>query len=362
MGLFTNRYSVVSESALSDETIYEFGQEITAETGYVLVAEAEENWNKIMKAVGIHELNVLEATGEEVVYEASNAGSFLDKLKDFFKMIWEKIVAVFKKFFAMIDSWIKSDKDFVKKYEKELRSKTNTTDFKFKGYKFSDGVSVNDASDKIEKSFKSDLFSEYTTSTDDLNALAERLGDKLEEIDGKFDKMDECVDAARGAVFGESSLDSKEFGEELFKCYRSGEDSKEEYSLSDLGGINEILSTISNAATTKKAAESEYKALKKTIDDMIKKVDKWKPAFKNGDELDAKRNGLLAGIASKYSRALKDHLGLVQIVNTAKLQALKDENRQAKAICVKLLTYKPKNESVTHYGESGSFLDDVVLR
>ena len=364
MGLFTTKAVVEEASVLSDETVYEYAQDVTAETGYILVAEAEENWNNIMKAVGIYELNTLEETGAEVVYEANTAASFLEKIKDFFKMIWEKIVAVFKKFFAMIDSWVKSDKDFVKKYEKALKGMTNTKDFKFKGYKFTDGVSVNDANAKIESSFKKNLFSEYTTKADDLNAVATKLGDDLDSVDAKFDKMDECIDKARGSVFGEGSLDAKEFGEKLHECYRDNKDSKDELSLSDLGGISDILATISGAAKAKKDAETEYKTLKKTIDDMIKKVDRWKPAFKaaGSDELDTKKNSLLAGIASKYSRALKEHLGLVQIVNTAKLQALKDENRQAKAICVKLLTYKPKNESVTHYSESGSFLDGVVLR
>ena len=39
MGLFTNKAIVTEESVLSDETIYEFAQEIESDTGYVLVAE-----------------------------------------------------------------------------------------------------------------------------------------------------------------------------------------------------------------------------------------------------------------------------------------------------------------------------------
>lgn len=365
MGLFTNKYSsVVTESVLADETIYEFGQEVTAETGYVMVAEAEENFNNIMKAVGIHELNVLEATGTEVVYEANDAKSFLDKIKDFFKMVWEKIVAVFKKFFAMIDSWVKSDKDFVKKYEKTLKAMTGTKDFKFKGYKYSvDAVSVKAAADDTNKVFGG-IIPGYNNqaASDSIKPLADTS--KFDDIIAEFEKKDDYIEKARAAIVGQSgSMDSKEFNEELAKMLRSGEDSKEEYSLSDLGGINDILSTISGTAAAKKAAEKEYNDIKKLIEAMIKKVDKWKGEFKTSDgEDDVANNGKLSTIAARYSTLLKDDLGLLQIVNSAKLQAIKEENRQAKAICVKLLTYKPKNESVTHYSESGSFLDNVVLR
>ena len=359
MGLFTNKSAVVvEESVLSDETVFEFAQEVTAETGYVLVAEAEENWNNIMKAVGIHELNVLEATGSEVIYEANDVKSFLEKIKDFFKMIWEKIVAVFKKFFAMIDSWIKSDKDFVKRYEKALKGMTNTKDFKFKGFKYTvDKVSVKDAANKTKSVFAGIVPGyDNQAAADSLVQLSDPS--KFEDIIGEFDKKDEYIEKARAAIVGATgTMDSKEFNEELSKKLRNGEDSKDEYGLSDLGGINEILSAISGAADAKKAAEGEYKELKRLIDALIKKIDKWKGEFDKAVD-----NNNLSSIAAKYSSLLKDDLALLQIVNTAKLQAIKEENRQAKAICVKLLTYKPKNESVTHYGESGSFLDGVVLR
>ena len=363
MGLFTTKSAVV-ECALTDETVYEYNQEVTAESGLILVAEAEENWNNIMKAVGIHELNVLEATGSEVVYEANDAKSFLDKIKDFFKMVWEKIVAIFKKFFAMIDSWVRSDKDFVKKYEKQLKTLTNVKDFKFKGYKYSvDAVSVKDAADATNKVFGG-IIPGYNNqaAADSLAQLADPS--KFDKILEESEKRDEYVEKARAAIVGKSgSMDSKEFNEELAMMLRSGEESKEEYGLADLGGINDILATISNTATTKKAAEKEYNDIKTLIDKLIKKIDKWKGEFKTADGADdVANNGKLTTIAARYSSLLKDDLGLLQVVNSAKLQALKEENRQAKAICVKLLTYKPKNESVTHYSESGSFLDSVVLR
>ena len=365
MGLFTTKYTSVEESVLSDETIYEYSQEVSAETGYMLVAEAEENMNSIMKAVGIYELNVLEATGEEVVYEANNAGSFFDKIKDFFKMIWEKIVAVFKKFFAMIDSWVKSDKDFVKKYGKELRSKTSTKDFEFKGYKFTlDKLGVKEAVNATKGVFGG-IIPGYDNqqAADNLTKMSEDFA----HIDAEYDKKDDYIEKARGAIIGGASLTSNEFNEELFMKFRNGEDSKSDYTLSDLGGINDILKTIEDTSKTKKAAEDEYKEIKKVMEKLISKCDKWKSQVKTGannteTDDDKKYNGNIVGVAAKYSQVLKDDLALIQIVNTAKLQAIKDQNRQAKAICVKLLTYKPKNESVTHYSESGSFLDSVVLR
>ena len=366
MGLFTSKYALNEEvSLLTDETIFEYNQEVTAETGYILVAEAEENWNSIMKAVGIHELNVLEETGSEMVYEASDAGSFIDKLKDFFKMIWDKIVAVFKKFFATLDSFVRSDKDFVKKYKKDLLAKDGTDNFKFKGFKYSvDAVSVEKARAATEKTFKAEIFSTYSNSTParELESFADAKD--IEAINTAFEKKDEAIEKARGAIVGQSALDAKEFGEELSKLLRSGEETKEEYTLGDFGGIEKILRDIEGAEKAKKEAKKEYDNIKKVIDGMIKKLDNWKKEIKDADgKKDETATAKMAALASKYAGLLKNDLGLLQIVNSAKLQALKEENRQNKAICVKLLTYKkPKNESVTHYSESGSFLDSVVLR
>ena len=371
MGLFTNKYMVTNEetvSVLSDETIFEYNQEVTAETGYQLVAEAEENWNNIMKAVGIYELNYFEEHGTDVVYEASNAGSFIDKIKDFFKMVWEKIVAVFKKFFATIDSLIKSDKEFVKKYKKELLAKDKLGDFKFKGFKYTiDAVSVAKAGEATNSTFKG-IISNYDHSAvaSDLKKFAEV--DELAKISEKYEKRDEFIEEARAAIISKfggsvgSKLDSKEFDEELAKALRDKKDDKDELTLTELGGVEKILSTIENMPT-KKEAQKEYTDLKKTIDALIKKLDNWKQDIVKADgNKDESAMAKMAAAASKYSTVLKDDLGLLKIVNAAKLQAIKEENRQCKAICVKLLTYKPKNESVTHYSESGSFLDSVVLR
>ena len=78
---------------------------------YAIVAENEANYNAIMKAVGIAELAHFESTGEEMMYEAADIKGFFGKLKEFFLKIIAKIKALFKKFFALIDSYNMSDKE-----------------------------------------------------------------------------------------------------------------------------------------------------------------------------------------------------------------------------------------------------------
>ena len=309
-----------------------------------IVAEAEANYNAIMQAVGVAELAVFESTGQEMVYEAADIKGFFGKIKEYFVNLLQKIKGLFKKFFAMFDSYVKNDKDFINKYKKDLVG-ANTRGFKYKGYHFTlDAVDVNKAASKIESLLPN------STPTDK---------NGLDEFIKKFEDRAELIEKIRGAVVGESSLEAAEFTKELFKKLRSGEDTKEEL---DNISVKDQIDAISANSSLKKAAEKQYSDLEKEIKDVIKSVEKAeKDLLKNlPDDVDAAQlRAAKIKAASTHVACLKDKLAILQVVNGAKLTAIKDCNRQAKAICVALINYKPKNES-TSFTESG-FLAGVKL-
>ena len=145
MGVYTNNSSLALEAG-EIECKYEPGLEAALN----MVAESESNYNKLMQAIGIHELNVLESTGAEMVYEAGDIKSLAESVKKFFLNIWEKIKGLFKKFFALFDGYIKSDKEFIRKYKKDLMKLTNTKDYKYKGYEFENlNLSLDSVSSKM---------------------------------------------------------------------------------------------------------------------------------------------------------------------------------------------------------------------
>ena len=119
MGIFSYITGYVSESMVdmdSVDTQYCF-EENAMDSAYRIVAENTANWNSIMEAIGIDELIVYESTGSEIVYEAGTISGIFTKIKEFFKKLLEKIKGIFAKFMTVLNSWTKSEKEFVKKYK-----------------------------------------------------------------------------------------------------------------------------------------------------------------------------------------------------------------------------------------------------
>lgn len=340
-------YSISNRQVELTTGIIECAHEPGLEGAYHIVAESEANYNAIMQAVGVAELAVFESTGMEMVYEAGDVKGFFGKMKEFFLNLWEKIKGLFKKFFAMFDSYVKNDKDFVNKYKKDILS-ANTKGFKYKGFNFTlDAVDVEKAATKIDS-----LLPNSTPSN--------KAG--LEEFVRKHEDRVELVEKMRGAAIGESSLEAAEFTKELFAKLRSGEDTKEE--LDNVSAHDQLIAISENSAL-KKAAEKQYKDLEKEVKDAIKSLEKaekdlLKGVPNKGDKEATELRALEIKAANVHVANLRDKLNVLQIVNGAKLTAIKDCNRQAKAICVALMNYKPKNESTSVY-ESG-FLAGVTIR
>lgn len=340
-------YSISNRQVELTTGIIECAHEPGLEGAYHIVAESEANYNAIMQAVGVAELAVFESTGTEMVYEAGDVKGFFGKMKEFFLNLWEKIKGLFKKFFAMFDSYVKNDKEFVNKYKKDIVT-ANTKGFKYKGFNFTlDAVDVEKSATKIDGMLPNATPSEKA---------------RLEDFVKKYEDRVELVEKMRGAAIGESSLEAAEFTKELFAKLRSGEDTKEE--LDNVSAHDQLIAITENS-TLKKAAEKQYKDLEKEIKDVIKSLEKsekdlLKGVPNKGDSEATELRALQIKAANIHVANLRDKLNILQIVNGAKLTAIKDCNRQAKAICVALMNYRPKNESTSVY-ESG-FLAGVTLR
>ena len=370
MGMFSYKTGYVSESAIDMNAIeaqpcYE---ENAVDSAYRIMAENQANWNAIMEAVGIDELAIYESTGSEIVYEAGSISGIFTKIKEFFKKLLEKIKGIFAKFMTVINSWAQSDKAFVKKYKKDLYS-ANLKDFEFKGYKFSldkytlpkaATTGLRDTWKDHSKAFSGHDSVDPTTGTkDNYNTKAKELRDKKEDI----------LDSIRGKlVYGDAStkkVDSSDFSKELFEVFRSGESEKDTLDEKDID-ISTCLIAIENTEKSKKDAEKAYKEITRGISDAIKEVDEMSKPLLN-DTGDKDKNEENAAKVSYYSALCslgESTKSLVTVAFGAYIQAIKDYNRQCKAICVKALTRKqPKNESSgSYYEEGGSMLASVSFK
>ena len=377
MGVYSigRNYSRDFDNAGIIECQYEPGLEAALN----IVAESELNYNKLMQAVAKDELGYLQENGVEMVYEAGAASSFIEKIKSFFLKIWEKIKGLFRKFFAKIDSFIKEDKSFVSKYKDRVIN-ADVKDFKFNGFKFTN-LDQLDSRTVYRSAFK-----QYTDSLGtDLKKIVESKienvaenvkdildNDKVDDLKKNIEKFNDdeqdLFEEARGAVLSASSYTSTEFTEELFKYFRDDESSKQEKELPDLGVTkSDLLTIITTASENKKNAENDYKKLDKEINDIVKGLDKLEKNFLNaipGKDEDKKKsefNSVAVQTINTASRIIKNCLAIAQVVNGAKLTAIKDRNRQAKAICVALIGRKSIKESYDDYSynEGASFLSEL---
>ncbi len=165
------------------------------------------------------------------------------------------------------------------------------------------------------------------------------------------------------AIPGENTLTSSEFTKELYKLFRNSEDTKE--TLENIS-VSELLLNIQGNNELEKIAKKAYKELEKTIKEEIKDLDKAEKEMVKSMPESGELRGKQIRISNDVISLKKEKLNILNIVNGAKLTALKDANRQSKAICVALLNYKPKNEGYNfddddYVAESG-FLGNVVLR
>lgn len=302
------------------------------------VYENECNYNAIMKAAALSELKYYNETGGDLfVQEAGALSGLVTRIKEFFKKVIEKIKSIAKKFFAKINQFTMKDKDFVKKYSKEL-IRRDLKDFEYDGYKFP-GI-------KGEHPFN------VTANKESVTAI---------KYDTDSDRVNDEIEANRGKLLGgKGKLTESEFRDELKEMLYGD---KESYAVTIRNELNIISST---AELTKKAQKAEKDAIK-AINDSIKTIEK----IADNDIKIATKTDTDSYAAETRTKNTQRIDKLVQVYRAfandltvsfgAYTKALADRNRQAKAICVKALSYKHEAATLESSYEYGDIFSGVEI-
>jgi hypothetical protein len=400
MGLFSkNDYitegylnSGIMNESIDTPSIYDGRYDhTTMESAFRIVAETEQNYTNIMKAVGVEELAAFEE-GREFVLEAG----FLDKIVSVLKGLWEKVKGLFRKFIAAIDSATKSDKDFINKYKSYLMKPGVLKDFKYKGYKFT--ISPNptgailDDSKAVEASPLAKLIG-TAIATGSTAAIESILNDdtKISTIKSTItdfnEKWDDTIsDNLRSEIVttfisktsnaqstsSSKSMDAEEAGTALFEAYRNGDSDKTELEGNDID-LSAISLELGNSAEVKKTANRIFKDAQKAFDDAIKKAEKLsnetlkkipgKDADKDKAALETRKQEVINQALNIISRVLTFNKNVNTVCINAYLKALDDRSKQNKAICVALVNRgtNVKTESVDYTSANESYLGNVKL-
>lgn len=332
---------------LDDVPEANFNYEANLEGALMNIYESEVNWNSLMEAIAMDELTHFIENGNVMVYEGVKLNNFFTKMKDFFKNLWGKIKGFFDKFFSVINSYILNDKTFVKKYEKALRDK-NIKDFEYKGYSFTNLDKSNEM-----KSVATLISSEVDNAKKATSKTVEQI--KQMGIDLTDNETKE-LDSARGKFIGKSSTEYDDFNKELFMYFRNKEDSPIIISGANVGAE---LKYISDAKDNIKAARDDMKEYENIINKVVSGLNTLESDLTKGEKDDEKElNSAKSSYILKGISRVKALLSIAQTFSGAKVTALKSRNRQAKSICVKVLSYKHESVNLSSY-EEGSLVNQV---
>lgn len=315
-----------------------------------VVAEGEHNWNIIMKQVAFEELAYMEQTGQEMIYNEGVGGNFFNNAKEWFINLGRKVKGLFEKFLAWINSHTKDDIEFIKKYQSAIITGASNipSSFSYKGYKY-----VSGHLDKLPNYLMA-----TATSVNNIpcNASAVKSAasqnysvtkDRVKQIN---DKKIDILDELRGTVIGKSaSISSSEFSKELFE-YFHGDKSKISLEKQDINA-SQLISEISNTKRLKSDAENSLREVTNSINKSISEINDMSKSISTKDETNA---GAILTLSNSIIYILKEVNNINFITKGHYLAALRDRNRQAKSICVKLIGYSKKEfKESTNIGYSG---------
>lgn len=365
------------ESIVKDEDVQAAYEENFVEAAARVSAEAQVNWNKIMEACTITEFACLESTGQEFLYEAGNLSAFFEKVKAFFKNLWQKIQSIFKKAAMQFNAMISNDKDFLNKYKKTINSAINSELKKenievdiYKDYVFltREAEAICGSGSKIaDKDSMDNAYNVAKVLGVDINGISSEAWEKAaKEIteDVVSDKVDEyraklikVVDSS----YSSSDASDKEFKSDLVNALR-GSDSKDSVAIKEAAST--AVSFLEKSSKLKSSLNTMLKQNKKEIDKALTDINKLEKDL-NKDMSKNDEGGKTAGskhtVVTKGIQLLKSQKTIYATFSSTILQELKNCSKQCKSVCVKVVS-SAKHEAATVTSEgSMSLLDGLDL-
>ena len=244
MGLFNSNRGHLGLDYDCDEIVanenytHEFG------IGQMLV-DAAKNDMAIFEALIADDFKEVMAVQEGVEYvNEASFGAFIDKIKTFLKNAWEKIKGIIKSFLTkFVAMFIRDNAELVKKYEKEVRSKTKLSKMK---YKWSE-CKVSEA-DKI---------------VSNLSNAKKYLDASEEEVENDY------IDKVLSGILGKDTTEA-DFAADFWETIYEDVDTVEGL---DNARLTYIIDTLKTAKATQKAMKDAQTKADKYFKEALKDVD-----------------------------------------------------------------------------------------
>lgn len=297
-------------------------------------------------------------SGSEPDYQAISENaleSAWNKIRNFFTKIKEAIMRIIKKIQVFIDSYFKSAKAFVAKYEKSKLLNRNFGNMTFTGYKFVPNI-ADIWNDKIKASSSDELLAltNVAVGTDVRKpymakvAANFRNGEEKNEFVTATEKIKD-VDSSEQSSKLFRHVTGQELGgdsikEGLMKLLM-GDEGKTELNYGT-GGFdrNSIITYLKNPddiSKLKKQYEDLLKVAKQQEKDMLSDADKKEFTIENTDRKSVAESQY-ASYLSAFTNVLSNVYGFISNVKDAKVSAAQAKINQNKAMLRKLLNIGDK--------------------
>lgn len=282
----------------------------------------------------------------EAIFE-SVVGSTFGKIKDGLKKLWAKMKAWFKSVAKSFQMAFTSGKDFVKKFKKEIESKT-AAGFEYQGHVWT----IDQGNNKAQELLNSiqGVVSSTLKSADSISPSM-----KTDDLKDKYElsELREQIVTAVGGKLGlsGSSVDLSEIKEALAKAYRGGSDEKVE--LKEFAKVSRgtLIDLIEKVDKNKKFIDDAEKAVDKQFSESIKTIDKLEKAlgkaadsdYGNGDV--SSRRAKITTVASAVGNLTRYGQSLNSTIAATAVESVKASAKEAESVLKSFLRFKGVKES-----------------
>lgn len=294
----------------------------------------------VMHRAGLYRAVSESGTNMVAVHEAFS--DFFGYIKNFIKKIINFVKKLLAKFWVRMNSMFLSDK-YITKHKDQLKKFGKDHEFDFNGFEYTFGANVPRQSVLEDLKEAIDVLADVSDSDKDSKKFKDAAALKSAYKTFTTGKCESSyLDKERGEILGCKPITESDFKDELFKVFRDGE-SKKVAITANATRVSACLFDFENYAQTKKSTEHQrdeveraYTAIEKAFDRIhnavFGKTGKDIDVLDIVDNLDEERTQLIDVFAKEKAIEVQEVSNLHIMAFTAKLDALKDQYGQDKAV------------------------------
>lgn len=268
----------------------------------------------------------LKAIREGMDYEVVQENAFnnaIARIKEFLIKLRDKVLSFFKSMIRSFDSLIKSGKDFVTKYEKDIKASESNIDSDFK-----DSIKIYPFNDKAIDDEVPDTGVDISPKLVTSHIAVKSDVDKIKsELDNKYQ-------SALNKLCNGSNIEDDELSKELYEYFRGG-DSKDALDKS----VNTIFSILKNTKTVDSFKRAQSKE-EKRYNTMIKEIDS---VGKSTQDAESDVKELSSEIITAYTSLISKVQTAVNTYYQVKKSVFSERDNAYKSVLLSAMKYKKKS-------------------